>query len=152
MHNILLFIVCVLLIGDLVFLKRLIKMSKNNSKVSENEKYFELKYHINLLKSTSAILLFVIGYFGYSSYKDLKTNIKTDFEKNIQHQKDEIESVSLKIKEINTSIDSLKELKNSLELVVNDYQNRLTNISQKILSINNSTKYNRANASKIFFI
>ena len=143
METILLFIIVVLLIGDLYFLNRIYKKGKKGIEIALDEKYFELKYNINLLKAISAILIFVIGYLGYSSYKEFTDKIINNFNDTIKSKTIEIQEISKRTDKIKTSVDSLEILKNSLGDIVVSYESKLQDLNHKISIINNSFKYNQ---------
>ncbi|WP_282118055.1 hypothetical protein [Maribacter aquivivus] len=140
--TILLIIIVVLLIGDLIFLYKILNNLKTKKKRNADEKYFELKYNINLLKSISAILIFVFGFIGYSSFVDFKTNMKEDIDKTLENQKVDISEIDKTLSDYKKNLDSLIVFKNQLKnlLEVNDLD--LKKINKKVSSINNSFKYN----------
>lgn len=137
-YVILLFIIIVLLIGDLIFLYKIFKTLKKDREINPREEYFELKYNINLLKAITAILIFVIGFFGYNSYNNIKENI----EKDIKGQQNEISIVFEKIGALNDTINNLEVLKAKLESAIKTYEKSLKSINNKINNINSTTKYN----------
>src|SRR5690606_37617796 len=117
MIEILLFIIIILLIGDFFFLRKIYNFSKKRKQIATDEKYFELKYNINLLRAISAILIFTIGFFGYSSYKDLKNKLNSDLEESTVKQNDKILKIGQNIEFLKKDIDSLESLKEELSRV-----------------------------------
>lgn len=142
MNTILLFIIGIFLIGDLYFLRRIYKQGKNGKEIFSDEKYYELKFSINLLKAISAILIFVIGFLGYSTIKDFSDNLEKDTNKQIGDQKKEIIKISKNIENIKLSVDSLENLKKNFEDVIKTYESNLKNVNKKISNIKTSLKYN----------
>lgn len=140
--TILLIIIVILLISDLVFLYKILSDLKKKKKKNVDEKYFELKYHINLLKSISAILIFVFSFIGYSSFVDFKADMKADIDKTLESQKADITEIDKTLSDYKKNLDSLIIFKNELKslLEVNDLD--LKNINRKVSSINKSFKYN----------
>lgn len=128
METILLFIIVVLLIGDLYFLNRIYKKGKKGIEIALDEKYFELKYNINLLKAISAILIFGIGYFGISSYKEFTDKINNNFNDTIKSKNIEFQKISKKV--------------DSLEILINTIKSKYLVLDHKISITNNSFKYN----------
>lgn len=128
METILLFIIVVLLIGDLYFLNRIYKKGKKGIEIALDEKYFELKYNINLLKAISAILIFGIGYFGISSYKEFTDKINNNFNDTIKSKNIEFQKISKKV--------------DSLEILINTIKSKYQVLDHKISITNNSFKYN----------
>lgn len=128
METILLFIIVVLLIGDLYFLNRIYKKGKKGIEIALDEKYFELKYNINLLKAISAILIFGIGYFGISSYKEFTDKINNNLNDTIKSKNIEFQKISKKV--------------DSLEILINTIKSKYQVLDHKISITNNSFKYN----------
>lgn len=142
METILLIIIGILIISDLCFLYKIYRNTKDGKEVAADEKYFELKYNINLLKSIAAILIFVLGYLGYSTYKDFSDKVNKNFDEKIELQNKKHQEISGKTDRLRSSVDSLEILKNSLEVLIDSYESKLKILNDKILLINNSLKYN----------
>jgi len=140
--TILLVIILILLVGDLLYLRKILKRLKKKNNTNVDEKYFELKYHLNLLKSISAILLFVFGFIGYSGFNDFKKEMSEDFDNSLKTQREEIIKMDESLKEYEKSIDSLVEFKNQLKNIMELNDTDLKRINNKVSSINNSFKYN----------
>lgn len=142
MNTILLFIICVLLIGDLFFLRKIYKNGVKGDQVLVDEKYFELKYNINLLKSISAILIFVVSFLGYSSYKDFKSEITGDLNESTEKQRNEIETLTMKIDSFKNTLDTLEILRHNLQENISSYDLNMELLNNKVIRINNTLKYN----------
>lgn len=140
--TILLIIILVLLIGDLFYLRKILNILKKKNNTSVDEKYFELKYHLNLLKSISAILLFVFAFIGYSGLNDFKQEMTIDFETTIEAQKAQIADMDMTLEDYEKSIDSLVEFRNQLKNLIELNDTDLKKVNNKISSINSSFKYN----------
>jgi hypothetical protein len=153
MTTVLLFIICILLVWDIVMLRKIYKDGGNGNPTLTDEKYFELKYNINLLKSISAILIFVVGFLGYTSYEKFKSEFSENLNEATKEQRDNLSQVTDKqrkeldlltenISLIKTSISELDSLKNRLEQSISDYDSRMTILNSKATKINNTLKYN----------
>jgi hypothetical protein len=139
---VLLLILGVLLIGDLIFLSRILKGIKKVKKTEYDEKYFELKYQINLLKSISAILLLVLGFLGYSNFQELKTKMEEDINKSIALQRNEIERMDSVLNAYKSAFDTLQIYRNNLDKLINQNETDLRKINNKVNETNNTFKYN----------
>lgn len=135
-------IIIVLLIWDLNILRKIYKESQLGNSTLSDEKYFELKYNINLVKAISAIGIFIIGFLGFSTYDGFKEEITTDLDKSINIQDSHIELINSKINSLNQTLDTLEVYKNNLEKLTISYQKNLQSINKKISSINNAARYN----------
>ncbi|GBF18229.1 hypothetical protein C21_00386 [Arenibacter sp. NBRC 103722] len=142
MNSILLFIICILLGWDIYLLRKIYKSGLNGISMLADEKYFELKYNINLLKSISAILIFVVGFLGYSSYNNFKDEFSNDLNKVTENQRKQLDSITENIRVISESLDELESLKNNLQQNISDYDSRMSLLNGKVSSINNTLKYN----------
>ena len=107
-----------------------------------DEKYFELKYNINLLKSISAILIFVVGFLGYSSYNNFKAEFTDDLNEATIVQRKQLDSLTTNIKIIKTSLSEMDSLKDRLKQNITDYDSKMMLLNNKVSSINNTLKYN----------
>lgn len=137
-----LIIIIVLLIWDLTILRKIYKSTTNGNNILPDEKYFELKYNINLVKSVSVIGLFVIGFLGVSTVDGLKSNVTSEIETSIKTQDDRIEQITTKIEGLTTTLDTLENYKSELERVIKNYESNLGSINSKVAQVNNSLKYN----------
>lgn len=142
MNTILLFIICILLVGDLFFLRKMYKNGVTGSQVFADEKYFELKYNINLLKSISAILIFVVTFLGYSSYKDFKSEITGDLNSSTEKQRNEIDKLTMKTDSIKNILRTLEILRHNLQENISNYGGNMEKLNNKVISINSTLKYN----------
>ncbi len=140
--TILLIIIVILLVGDLFFSYKILDKLENNRKENIDEKYYELKYHINLLKSISAILIFVFAFIGYSSFVDFKTDMQEDINRTLESQKDDISEIDSSLKNYKENLDSLIVFKNQLKNLLEVSDSDLKKINSKVASINSSFKYN----------
>lgn len=80
----------VLIISDVYFLYKIFKTARLKKKSLPDERYFELKYNINLLKAVSAILIFLLGFLGFTTYRDITTIVESDFEERFNKQQERI--------------------------------------------------------------
>lgn len=142
MTTVLLYIICVLLIGDLYFLFRIYKKGIKGNETLSDEKYFELKYNINLLKAISAILIFGIGFLGYSNYMDFKKEMKKDLTDNLTNQNIEIGEIKTRLNKYNETLDSLDVLKNKLLEITKENEKEMKAINRKVLGIKETLKFN----------
>ncbi|QXP72618.1 hypothetical protein H0I31_02645 [Tenacibaculum sp. AHE15PA] len=140
--TILLIIILILLIGDLFYLKKILKLLKKKNKTNIDERYFELKYHLNLLKSISAILLFIFGFIGYSGFNDFKKEMSENFNSSLKTQREKITKMDKTLENYKKSIDSIVEFKNQLNNLIELNDTDLKRINNKVSSINKSFKYN----------
>lgn len=142
MDSILLFIITVLLFWDLYFLKKISKQASNKEELSDHAKYFELKFNINLIKAIAAILLFVIGYFGYSSFQEFTSNITQEFKTKTQKQQQELEVINNRLNQYQISIDSLELMRKQLNNTILSSEHELRRLNKKTQAIKNTLKYN----------
>ncbi len=142
MIEVLLFSICLLLLGDLFFLFRIYKEGMKGKKTLFDDKYYELKYNIKLLKAISAILIFAIGFFGYSSYRDLKKSIEKDIYENIDSLNSKNEKIIKRLNNYNDAIDSLEFFKTRLYQIIKENENEMKTINQKVFRINKTLKNN----------
>ncbi len=119
MSKFFLIIIIILLIGEIYFSWKNFTLHKSGQKILSDERYYELKYHINLLKSISAILIFVISFLGFSSYKDLKGNLFTETEKEIDKQNKYIFLLESRLDSIALSVDTLNKIKSRINTEIN---------------------------------
>lgn len=102
----LLLVIEILTLGIAIWQVRLLwltwKKINSNVSVTDNEKYFELKYHLQYITTIFPIALAILGIFGYNKIEDLPTKIKADITTKIQ-----------------PTLDSLKKSRDSLEFQYN---------------------------------
>ncbi|MEL0455228.1 hypothetical protein WJN01_03225 [Flavobacteriaceae bacterium SZ-1-7] len=136
--SIMLIIILILIMSDVFFLWKIFKNIGKKKKELPDEKYFELKYNINLLKAVSAILIFIVTFLGFNSYNSISENLEEDFTKKFKIQNDKIDSLGNVISDYEKSVELLKmEEGESVE--------NLADINQKFRIINN--KLNQHNES-----
>lgn len=59
--------------------KKLIKkFSENKQSIFNDEKYFELKFRIQLIITTATIIMIIGGFIGFNSLKNIKDNLSTE--------------------------------------------------------------------------
>jgi len=141
---VLLLIICILLIGDLFLLLRIKKAitKKKKNKSDFDEKYFALKYDINLLRSITAIVVTILAFLGYSNFKDFNNEIKNTISQNIKTQTTEIDEINKKLIKYGQTIDSLDKLRNTIYNLMGNSENDLKKINTKITNIDESFKNN----------
>ena len=103
-----------LLISEKRILNRIEENIKNIGYIipDSNEKYYELKYKIQLLTSGASIILVIGGFLGYNSV----TSIKEDIQKDLQHYKVNLQKSDSLLSELDSNkIQIEKELKVSQE-------------------------------------
>jgi uncharacterized membrane protein YqhA len=127
--TILLIVILVLVASDVFFLYKIYKDVGEKKKGLLDEKYFELKYNINLLKAVSAIVIFLIGFLGFTTYGEIIKNVEKD--------------ISTKYSEQNTRIDSLTHILSKYELFVDSLELRKNESVQNLDDINR--KFNLLN-------
>jgi len=133
---ILLIVIFILLVSDVFFLWKIYNGIKRKKKYIPDEKYFELKYNINLLKAVSAILIFLIGFLGFNSYNNISENLSKGFTDKFKKQNKRIDSLTTKLFSYERFVDSLKVEES--ETVEN-----LDGINRKFRSINNKLEANK---------
>jgi hypothetical protein len=136
------------MISDVFFLRKIYKGINRKKKYIPDEKYFELKYNINLLKAVSAILIFLIGFLGFNSYNNISDNLTLDFIERFKKQNKRIDSLTTKLSDYKGFVDSLKVEEN--ETVEN-----LDEINRKFKSINNKLQKNQESlkyTTKVFVV
>ncbi|WGH75149.1 hypothetical protein P8625_13895 [Tenacibaculum tangerinum] len=141
---VLLLVICILLIGDLFLLLRIKKTitKKKKNKSDFDEKYFALKYDINLLRSITAIVVTILAFLGYSNFKDFNNEIKNTISQNIKTQTTEIDKINEKLIQYGQTIDSLEKLRNTIYSLMGNSENDLKKINTKIMNIDESFKNN----------
>ena len=134
-------------------LRKIYKEGGEENSTLTDEKYFELKYNINLLKSISAILIFVVGFLGYTSYEKFKSEFSENLNEATKEQRDNLNKVTIEqrkelddltgnIELIKTNLKEIDLLRNRLEQNITEYDSRMTILNSKASKINNTLKYN----------
>lgn len=110
--TILLIIIFVLIVSDVFFLWKIYRNVGRKKNRLPDEKYFELKYNINLLKAASAILIFLTGFLGFTAYGDIINKVEEDFSGKFSKQNTRIDSLSQILSRYEDFIESLELRKN----------------------------------------
>ncbi|NJX14085.1 hypothetical protein [Tamlana crocina] len=131
--SIMLIIILVLIISDVFFLWKIFKNIGKRKKGLPDERYFELKYNINLLKAVSAILIFLVGFLGFNSYNNITENIDKDFSEKLEKQNARIDILTTKLRNYESLVDSL-------EVKEGESVKNLGEINQQFVEINNKIK------------
>jgi len=95
---ILLIVIFVLIASDVYFLWKIFKSIGKKKKSLPDEHYFELKYNINLLKAVSAILIFLLGFLGFTTYQDITSIAESNFEEKFSVQDKKIKTLDSIVK------------------------------------------------------
>lgn len=146
--SIMLIIILVLIISDVFFLWRIFKNIGKKKKNLPDEKYFELKYNINLLKAVSGILIFLVGFLGFNSYNNISENIDKDFSEKFERQNRRIDSLTLKLFNYESLVDSLKIEEGEAVKNINDINRKFISIDNKLNLNQEALKY----TTKVFVI
>lgn len=148
MNTFMLIIILVLIISDVFFLWRIFKNIGKKKKSIPDEKYFELKYNINLLKAVSAILIFLVGFLGFNSYNNISENIDKDFSEKFEKQNKRIDSLTLKLFNYESLVDSLKTEEGEAVKNLKDINRKFVSIDNKLRKNNEALKY----TTKVFVV
>jgi len=68
--------IVVLALSAAVTLRKIYKLAADSKEVVADEKYYELKYRIQLIASVGSIILFLAAFFGITNYNGLQTYFK----------------------------------------------------------------------------
>jgi hypothetical protein len=141
--------ILILLIWDISILHRIYKLGKKGEAFIPDERYFELKYNINLLKGLATILIFVVGFLGYGSYNDLSKKVGSDINEIVDAQKDsisnlnkEIESFRSSIVAFKKSIDGVVSQKDNVTKELASYQREFSKTKKKLESLDKAISQN----------
>ena len=137
----LLIITTILLFFEVYFLWSNSKKHRNGKEILSDERYFELKFNINLLKAVAAIFLFIITFLGYSTLSEIKKKGNASNE-SIEQQKDRIDSMSKTIRNLEVSVEYLDSIRDDLEDKLSEYNTTITDANKKISEIKTSLRYN----------
>lgn len=157
--------IVILNIWNLKGLKQLSKQRSFKNEQLNDSKYFELKYKHEFLVATFSIVIAVIVFVGYDSYKSIKETLKKDVEeqvsattKKIEIQKEQLnvqkvltdslgEKISInsqKVKDFRDVVNVLElqqnQLKNKIKSSresINDYETSINDLKVKILELKN---------------
>lgn len=138
---ILLIIILVLIASDVFFLWKIFKTIGSKKKSIPDERYFELKYNINLLKAVSAILIFLFGFLGFTTYKDITKIVESDFEKKFEVQQRRIDKLDSIVKDYEETVQLLKSEEGKSIENLNDVRSEFRIINQKVSQTQESLKY-----------
>lgn len=97
-----------------------------------NERYFELKYHIQFLVGISTILITAIGFFGYNSLETVKNEIKNEARKELETQ----------LKQLNDSITIITNRLEDLKLDADKVQGSFSQVEKLNSIIKNISENN----------
>lgn len=139
--TILLIVILVLITSDVFFLYKIYKNIDKKKKGLPEEKYFELKYNINLLKAVSAILIFLIGFLGFTTYGEIEKNVEENFSEMFSMQNSKIDSLSQVLSEYEDFIDSLELRKNVSIENLDDVRREFGTINRKVSQTQEALKY-----------
>ena len=139
--NILLVVIFVLLISDVFFLWKIYRGIGYRKNHLPDERYFELKYNINLLKAASAILIFLVGFLGFNSYNNISENIDKDFSEKFDKQNKRIDSLTIKLSNYESLIDSLNVEESETVETLDEINRRFKSINNKLEANKEALKY-----------
>lgn len=129
---ILLIIILVLIASDVYFLWRILRKVGKKKKGLPDERYFELKYNINLLKAVSAILIFLLGFLGFTTYQDITSIVESDFEEKFENQDKRIKALDSIVKNYESLVKSLKSVEGKSIENLNDIKREFGLINKKV--------------------
>ncbi len=134
--TILLILIFILIVSDVFFLWKIYRNIGKKKKELPDEKYFELKYNINLLKAVSAILIFLIGFLGFTTYNELVDSVENDLTYKLDKQ-------NIKIDSLSRMLLTYEKVVESLELRKNETVDNLIDINREFKLINNKLTQNQ---------
>jgi len=140
-YTILLIVIFVLLVSDVYFLWKIYKNIGAKKKSFPDEKFFELKYNINLLKAVSEILIFLIGFLGFTTYGDILNNFENNFSQRFEVQNTKIDGLTHILSKYEKSVDSLKFSENESVENLDDINRKFQIISKKLNKNKETLKY-----------
>ena len=92
--------------------ERFRKLLKKGESILSDDKYFELKYELKLMKYAFMIIVAVAGFLGYASFTDIKLDISNEI----------VDKTSSYYQQFDTLINlSLKEINNDFLEINNDF-------------------------------
>lgn len=146
--SIMLIIILVLIISDVFFLWKIFKNIGKRKKGLPDERYFELKYNINLLKAVSAILIFLVGFLGFNSYNNITENFDKDFSEKLEKQNARIDTLTTKLYDYESLVDSLEVKEGESVKNLGEINQQFKIINNKITNAQESLKY----TTKVFVV
>lgn len=138
----LLVVLIILLVWDLFYQYKILRKLDYGLTSSMDEKYYELKYHLNILKTSAIILISVIGFMGYTELENIKDDISSDIDMSLKIQKDSMDFLRDELNNYSNEIESMNQKMNQLTEIIGLNDNDLKNITEKISSIDESFRYN----------
>lgn len=139
--TILLIVILVLIASDVFFLYNIFKGIGKKKKSLPDEKYFELKYNINLLKAVSAILIFLLGFLGFTTYKDITSIVESNFEEKFSIQDEKIKTLDSIVKNYEDIVESLKSEEGKSIENLDDIRREFSVINKKVTQTQVGLKY-----------
>lgn len=146
---ILLIIILVLTASDVYFLWRISrKVGRRKKNKLPDERYFELKYNINLLKAVSAILIFLLGFLGFTTYRDITSIVESDFEEKFEVQEEKIRALDSIVTNYEGLVESLKSEEGKSIENLNDVKREFGLINKKVAQTQEALRH----TTKIYVI
>jgi hypothetical protein len=113
------------------------KLTQKNEISTADSRYYELKYNIQFLVGMSTILIAIVGSLGYSSFKNVESQISESAKKSIEPLMIKVDSISnhliIKtevIKGLDSSINSISKSAEKIESAINKVQLLETKINK----------------------
>ena len=127
-------------IWNLITLNQIRKIKVMGQSELSDGKYYELKYKIDFLVAVVSIVIGVVGFLGYNSLSDIKTNLSkriafidssfANIDTNIL-KKDSIAN------SLNNRINDINDILTNSDFKVKNYKSKIDSIQRKIDEINN---------------
>lgn len=138
---VLLIIIFVLIASDVFFLWKIFKSIGSRKKSIPDERYFELKYNINLLKAVSAILIFLLGFLGFTTYQDITKIVESDFDEKFAVQQQRIDKLDSIVANYEEMVKLLKSEEGKSIENLNDVKREFGIINSKVAKTQDALKY-----------
>lgn len=138
---ILLIIILVLIASDVFFLWKISKSIGSKKKYIPDERYFELKYSINLLKAVSAILISLLGFLGFTTYQDITKIVEGDFEEKFVTQQEKIDNLDSIVKNYEETVAQLKSVEGKSIENLSDIKREFGIINNKVAKTQDALEY-----------
>lgn len=126
-----LFLILSFLVFDFITLNKIRKLGSKDKSMIPDEKYFDLKYKIQYLISIFSVILFIVGFLGYNSLKNIETKISDKMSASIG----ELDS---RIQHSDTLITRHEKSLNEFEIEQKKIQNKLKKSNKDVLSLSDS--------------
>ncbi|MBN8653439.1 MAG: hypothetical protein J0L67_18570 [Cytophagales bacterium] len=107
LETILLVVLIVIALWNAISWHKLMKQSKNRSSGLQDARYYELKFHIQLLVGITTILIAVFGFVGFSSLENIKLEVKKEIEQS--------DTLKVRLERFQSSAEKLEGFKASAE-------------------------------------